>query len=158
MATLGIESNGLLEKTAVYYNGEQLGGIREIFLNLDEDGIFDAIIQYEGKDKEIHTKQIFNDYPENARITEPSFTEEEAMDMQLLTVESDGDIESTMVFLNDEPLEGIVSLFVHIKGAQNKNGIKSLFSLKPNIPDHVEFKAEITFRNEDDSIETEDIF
>ncbi|MFP4527522.1 MAG: hypothetical protein ACLFQX_03160 [Candidatus Kapaibacterium sp.] len=158
MATLGIESNGRLEKTAIYYNGEQFGGVKEIFLNLDEDGTFDAIIQYEDVNKEIHTKQIFDDFLAGAKFVAPSFTEDEAADLQLLVVESNGDIEETMVFLNDEPLEGITSLFVHIKGSQNKNGIKSLFSTRREVPDEVEFRAEITFRNEDESIETEDIF
>ena len=158
MPTIGIESNGRLEKTAVYYNGEQIGGLKEIFLNLDEEGTFDSIIQYEGTDKQIYTKQIFTDYFENVRVVEPSFTEEESQELHLLELESNGEIENTVVFFDEETLGGIVSLFLHIKGTQNKNGIRSMFSLKKNIPEHVEFKAEITFRNEDGSFETENVF
>jgi hypothetical protein len=158
MPTFSIESNGLLEKTAVYYNGEQLGGVKEVFLNLDEDGTFDGIIQYEGIDKKIYTKQIFNEYLEAIKTVEPSFTDDEAEDLQLFTVESDGNIENTTVFYNKEQLEGIVNIFLHIKAVQNKNGIRSLFSTKKAIPEHVEFRTEITFRNEDDTLETEGIF
>jgi len=158
MATFSVESNGRLEKTAIYFNGEQLGGVKEVFLNLDEDGTFDAVIQYEGTDKQIHSKQIFLDYLEKMKIVEPSFTEEEAEELQLFTVESNGDIEETSVFLNEEMLDGIISLFVHIKGTQAVSGLKSLFSLKKELPDHPEFKAEITYRNEDNSTETEAIF
>ncbi len=158
MATFGIESNGRLEKTAIYFNGEQLGGIKEVFLNLDETGTFDAIVQYEGQDKELYTKSIFNEYLENAKIVEPSFTEEESMELNLLEIKSDGDIESTLVFFNEEELEGLISLFVHIKGTQTKNSIRNIFSSKKNIPEHVEFKAEFEFRNEDGSTEVEAIF
>lgn len=158
MATFSIESNGLLESTAVYFNGGQLGGVREIFLNLDEEGTFDAIIQYQGTDNTLYTKQIFTDYLENLKLVEPSFTEEEAAQLQLFTLESNGGIDTAVVLLNEEPLEGVVSVLVHIKtGGQNKGGIRSLFS-KPQIPEHDEFKAEITYRNEDDSLETENIF
>jgi hypothetical protein len=158
MATFGIESNGRLEKTVLYFNGEQLGGIKEVFLNLDEDGTFDAILQYEGTDKEIKTKQVFTEYLENVKTVEPSFTEEEAEHLRLLSIESDGDINNTTVYLNKEELNGIVSLFVHIKGAASQNSIGSLFAFKKKIPEHVEFRAEITYRNQDDSTETEGIF
>lgn len=158
MATFSIESNGLLESTAVYFNGEQVSGVKEIFLNLDEEGTFDAIIQYTGTDGVQYTKQIFTDYLENLKTVEPSFTEEEAAQLQLFTVESDGGIDTAVVLLNEEQLEGVVSVLIHIKtGGQNKGGIRSLFS-KPQIPEHDEFKAEITFRNADDSLETENIF
>lgn len=156
MPTFGIESNGRLEKTALYYNGEQLGGVKELFINLDEDGTFDGVIQYEGSDKKIYTKNLFEEHLVNARFVEPSFTEEEAEELHLITIESNGTIESTMVFEYDEPLEGIISLLIHIKGAETKEGLRSLFSKK--VPEQAEFRAEITFRNEDDSIETENIF
>ena len=158
MATFSLESNGRLEKTAVYFNGEQLGGIKEVFVNFDEDGTYDAILQYEGTDKVLYTKQIFNEYLDNIRIVEPTFTEEEAKQLHLLDIESSGDIESTIVFYDGKTLDGIVSMFIHIKAAQSKNSIKSFFSSKQNIPEYVEFKAEITFRNDDDSVETENIF
>jgi len=158
MSTFGIESNGRLEKTAIYFNGEQLGGIKEVFLNLDETGTFDTILQYEGTDKQLYTKSIFTEYLENTKIVEPSFTEEEASELNLLEIQSDGEIESTIVVFNKQELEGLVSLFVHIKGVQSKNSIRNIFSGKNNIPDHVEFKAEFEFRNEDGSLETEAIF
>lgn len=157
MATFGIESNGRLEKTAVYYNGEQVSGLKEVFINLDENGTFDAILQYEGSDKQIRTKSIFNDYLENVKIVEPSFSEEEAQNLQLFVVESDGEIENTLLFMNDEPVDGVVSLFIHIKAAESITGIGRLFG-KSSLPDHVEFKAEITYRNEDDSLDTEGVF
>jgi hypothetical protein len=157
MPTLAIESNGRLEKTAVYYNGEQISGIKELFINIDEDGTFDALIQYEGTNKLIYTKNIFLDYLDNIKVIEPVFTKEEAQLLQLLTIESNGDLDDTYLYLNDELLEGVVNLFIHIKGVENKNGLRKLFN-KDNIPDTIEFKAEITFRNEDDSLETERIF
>lgn len=157
MATLAIESNGRLEKTAVYYNGEQISGIKEIFLNLDEEGTFDSIIQYEGSNKHIYTKNIFNEYLDNIQIVEPSFTEEEAQSLRLFSVDSDGVIDNTILFLNDAELEGVVNVLVHIKGVETKTGLRALFN-KDTIPDTVEFKAEITYRNEDDSLETENIF
>ena len=101
MAVLSIEGNGLLEKTAVYYNGSQISGIKEIFVNLDEDGTFDALIQYEGTDKELYTKQVFEDYLNNIKIVSPSFTEEESKMMQLFTIDSDGSISGTTLFLNE---------------------------------------------------------
>lgn len=157
MATFSIESNGRLEKTAIYYNGEQLSGLKELFLNLDEDGTFDAIIQYEGTDKKIHTKDIFFDYFDNVKVTSPVFTTEEAKNLQLFTIESDGIIDNTQIFLNDDLLDGVTNVFIHIKPTENKSGLRSLFN-KNSIPDLVEFRAEITFRNMDDSLETEEIF
>lgn len=62
MATFGIESNGRLENTAVYYNGEQLAGLRQVLLNLAEDGTFDAVISYRGEDGRLYTKNPFTDY------------------------------------------------------------------------------------------------
>jgi len=158
MATLGIESNGRLEKTAVYFNGEQVGGLKEIFLNLDEDGTFDAVIQYEGSDKNLHTKNIFQEPLFNVKIVEPSFTEEDAQELQLLEVESNGDIENTTVFYNGEVLDGLVNVYIHIKGAKVKSTGLSIFSSKKQDDQLAEFKAEFTFRNEDDSIETEAIY
>ncbi len=157
MATLAIESNGLIEKTAVYYNGEQISGVKELFLSLDEDGTFDAFIQYEGSDNNLYTKQIFSDYLENIKIIEPTFTEEEALELHLLTIESNGDIDDTVVFYDEEPLEGIVRLFLHIKGTSKPSGFTKLFKSK-DVTDKPTFKTEITFRNENDEYETETIF
>ncbi len=156
MATLTIESNGLLEFTAVYYNGQQIAGLKELFLNLDELGTFDSIIQYEGTDKKIYTKNIFSDYLDNIKVVPPTFSEEEAAGLVAFTVESNGEIENTMIYSNDETLDGVVSVFVHIKATKNKTIINSLLN-KGNFED-IEFKAHITYRNEDESIETEDIF
>jgi hypothetical protein len=158
MAVLAIDSNGLLERTAVYYNGSQISGIKELFLNLDENGTFDALIQYEGKNKQIYHKQIFSDYLDEIQTVPPSFTEEEAEYLVNLTIDSNGEIDDTTLKLNDEVLDGVVSLFLHIKASKNKSGFLS-FLKKPDVVDSaVTFKAEITFRNEDETLETEDIF
>lgn len=159
MKSFSIESNGRLENTAIYLNGEQLGGVKEIFLNLDEDGAFDAILRYEGSDKNIYTKQIFTDYMEHVKVRTPSYSEEEAENLQLLTIESDGDIQNTTVLRNDEPLDGIVSLFVHLKNnAAKDGGIKALFSRAPESTEPIVFQADITFRNSDGSTEVEGVF
>jgi hypothetical protein len=160
MPSFSIESNGRLEATTVYLNGEQLGGVREIFLNLDEDGTFDAILQYVGSNGETFTKQIFNDHLERIVVTEPSLTDEEAQSRRLLTVDSSGDIEDTLVLLDDEPLEGLVNLLVHIKGSPKtgERGIRALFKTKNEVSEREEFRAEATFRDEDDSQVTERIF
>jgi len=157
MATFAIESNGRIEKTAIYFNGEQLGGIKEVYIYLDENGTFDTIIQYEGTDKNIYTKHIFEDFLENVKVVPPSFTEEEANQLQLLEIVSNGDIESTVVYINEQEQEGIVSLLIHIKGTKTPSNFKRIFTVS-KIPEHAEFKAEITYRNEDGSIETESIF
>ncbi len=158
MPTFEIESSGRIERTAVYYNGEQLGGIREIFLNMDEDGTFDAIIQYEGTDKEIYTKSIFEEYLDNIKTVKPSFTEEEAQMLRKLTIDSDGDIEDTLVLINDAEEFGIVEILVHIKVSKAGSGIKNWLKSKKNLTEKEEFRAEITYRNEDDSLDTENIF
>ncbi len=161
MGNFSIESNGRIQNTAIYYNGEQLGGVREILLNLDEDGTFDAVIQYEGSDRVLYTKKLFVDYLEKIRTTEPAFTEEEAAGLNLLTVESNGDIEETVVLMNDAPLEGLVSLLIQIKGGSggsHSGGLRALFSGKEAQPSEELFRVEATFRNEDDSLSTENLF
>ncbi|MGE5478999.1 MAG: hypothetical protein ACM3U1_01070 [Chloroflexota bacterium] len=157
MATFTIESNGRLDRTAVYFNGEQLGGLREVFLNLDEEGTFDAIIQYKGTDGNVHTKQIFTEYLSNLQVVEPTFTEEEATSLRALTIESDGDIEDTILFDNVGQLEGVVSLFIHIKAGDTPGGIATLFSTK-KVPETTEFRHDIAYRNEDGTVETEGVF
>jgi hypothetical protein len=159
MATIGIESNGRLEKTAIYYNGEQIAGLKEFLLNLDESGTFDAVIQYEGTDKEIYTKNAFLDDFSNIRYVEPTFTEEEARSLSLLEIQSDGDIENTIVALDGEELSGLVSLFLHLRSASaQKTGLLSMFSSKKEPGEGPVFKAEFVFRNEDESLSTENIF
>ena len=159
MPEFSIESNGLLQKTAVYYNGDQLKEVKEIFLNLDEQGSFDAIIQYEGGDEQIYTKNIFVDYLEQVQTTPPLFTEEEARSLTLLAVSSDGDIESTTVAINDVEQVGIVSLYVHIKApTEVEGGLFRFFDGKKDIPERPEFKAEIVFREDDGRLTTEGLF
>lgn len=159
MPSLSIESNGRLENTAIYINGMQIGGVKEILLSLDEDGTLDAVIQYLGTDNEIYTKQIFRDSLNNLKTVPPSYTDAEAesLQLQLLTIESEGDIETTDVLINDEYEEGIVNVFIHIKSAQNKKGISSVFGKKEQLETET-FKAQITYRNEDETLETEEIF
>lgn len=159
MPELIIESNGRLDKTAVYLNGEQLAGVREILLNLDEEGTFDAMITYKGGDGELYIKSIFSDYLTALQTTEPSFTEEEARMLESITIDSDGDIEDTIVAWNDEELDGIVSLFVHIKGeAESERSLMDrIRGKKPEIKG-VECKAEIVFRDIDDSEYLETVF
>ena len=158
MPELSIQSNGRLAKTAVYYNGEQLGGIREFYLNLEEDGTFEAVLQYVGIDKEFHTKQIFSEHLDNIKVTNPSFSEEEAGQLQAITIDSDGEVDDTGLWLNDEELEGVISLFVHIKTPEKKKSrVGNIFGSKNENGTEI-CRAEITFRNEDETTETEIIF
>lgn len=161
MAEFSIESNGTLEKTAIYYNGEQLAGIRQLMLHISENGDFDTIIVYEGTDKNLYTKNIFADYLVNVKTVEPTFTEEEAQFLRLLIVHSDGNLENTEVIIDDEPQEGITDLLVQIE--RGDTPAKSGFSIfkKPsesNISSPTTFRAEIQYRNYDGSLSTENIF
>lgn len=161
MATFGIESNGRLENTAVYYNGEQLAGLQQVLLNITEDGTFDAVIAYRGDDGQLYTRNPFTDYLDHVRTMPPSFSEEEARSMRLLVIESDGNVENTIVYLNDHPLEGIVQLFVNISVPDTSNKVRrfSLFRRQePAAVERAEFRAEITFREADGSLTTESIF
>jgi len=160
MATFGIESNGRLENTAVYHNGEQLAGLRQVLLNLAEDGTFDALISYRGSNGQLYTRNPFSDYLDQIRTMPPSFTEEEARSMRLLVIESDGDINHTLVYLNGEPLEGIVQLFVNISVPDSNDPPKKRFFSRqqPTVLDRAEFRAEITFREADGTLSVEPIF
>ena len=160
MRTFSIESNGRIERTALYLNGEQLSGINELFIHVDEDGTFDAVIEYVGSDGQTRVKQLFSDYLDKLKVAPPAFTEEDAQYLQLLTVESNGDVGDTLLYYNDVPLEGVVDILVHIrKGESNSSGLfTSLIKGKKNIPDDETFRAEIMFRNEDDSLELETLF
>ncbi len=158
MATFAIESNGRIEKTAIYFNGEQLGGLKELLLNLNEDGTFDTVIQYTGTNDKLYIKNIFQDTLENIKVVQPSFTEEEAKTLTQLVVESDGDINNTDLLMNGETLSGVVNIFVHIKSNKMKeSGLKSIFG-KSDESFNADFKSEITYRNEDGSLDTERIF
>jgi len=160
MREFSIESNGSLEKTAIYFNGEQLSGVRQVMLHISEHGDFDTILVYEGSDKQIYTKNIFTDYLDNIKKVPPTFSEEEAQYLRLLTVQSDGDINNTMVYIDDQPQEGIVDLLVHIeRGAPAQKSGFGLFGRKDDalgVPST--FRAEIQYRNNDDTLSTESIF
>ena len=159
MPELSIESNGRIERTAVYLNGEQVRGIKELFLNLDEDGTFDAIMQYEGYDGNIHTKRIFRDQLTALQFSSPAFTEEESKHLNLLQIDSDGDIENTTVGYNGKMLDGLISLFLHIRSATApERGIADIFKKEKLQPESAVFKSEFVFRNFDDSISREPIF
>ncbi|MGQ9819731.1 MAG: hypothetical protein ACUVQ1_07400 [Candidatus Kapaibacteriales bacterium] len=158
MPTLAIESNGTIEMTAVYYNGNQLAGIRELFLNLDEDGTFDALIVYKDKFGQEYVKHPFNDYLDNIEFKEPTFTEEEAKNLHLLEIESDGNIQNTLVYYDHQPLDGLVNLFLHIKAPIVKKSLISSLLGKGKYTENVEFKATFTFRYEGGQIQSEDIF
>ncbi|MEJ5286791.1 MAG: hypothetical protein CH6_1665 [Candidatus Kapaibacterium sp.] len=158
MAVLSIESNGTIELTAVYYNGQQVGGLKELFLNLSEDGTFDSVIVYTGTDGLEYLKNPFTDYLDNIVYREPAFTEEEAQQLHLLTIESDGDIENTLVYYDNEMLDGLVNLFVHIKSpSRGQSSITSLFKKEKPVEGAI-FKATFTFRYPGDIIKTEEIF
>lgn len=160
MAEFSIEGNGRLEKTAIYYNGEQLDGVKEIFLNLDENGAFDAIIMYIGTDEKPYTKNIFVDYLENVRTEPPGFTEEEARALSLFTVISEGDLAQTTILRNNEEQIGVVSVYVHIKAPNvpQGGGLRAFFGGQKEIPDHPEFKAEIVYREDNGDLTTEGLF
>lgn len=158
MPSLGIESNGSIEKTAVYFNGKQIGGIREIFLNLSEDGTFDSLIVYRSKNGEEIIRNPFTDYLDNIEFREPLFTEDEARNLHLLEIESDGDIQNTLVYYDNQVLEGLVSLFIHIKAPVVKKSLIHSLLGKEKYIENTKFKATFTFRFEDDRIETEEIF
>lgn len=67
MAEFSIEGNGRLERTAVYFNGQQLDGVREVFINISEDGEFDVLLMYVGSDGQSYTKNVFTDYLDTFR-------------------------------------------------------------------------------------------
>ncbi|MFM8438803.1 MAG: hypothetical protein ACKOAX_10020, partial [Candidatus Kapaibacterium sp.] len=156
---LVVESNGRIEKTAVYLNGEQLDGIRELMVNINEDGTFDCVLVYTGDDGTQYTRNVFSEYADHVRTREPAFTEEDAVMLQQLAIDSDGSVESTTVAINEEPQDGIVALFLHIKApdTQNPTGIRRWFG-GARSSGRVEFTADITYRNADDSIVTESVF
>lgn len=159
MVSISIVSNGRLEKTAIYINGEQITGLREIFISINEEGEFNSAIKYNSSNNNELVKNIFTDELPLIQVSEPSFTEEELMALQTITIESDGDLENTFVYWNEEEQEGIVSLFVHIKAPtkEKKPGLGGMFGKTSTLPDAV-CDAEITFREFDNSITVEKIF
>jgi len=160
MAEFSIEGNGRLEKTAIYYNGEQLNGVKEIFLNLDENGAFDAILMYVGTDGVAYTKNVFTDYLEKIATEPAGFTEEEARSLSIFTLISEGDIAQTTILRNNEEQGGVVSIYVHIKAPSMPpgGGLRAFFGGQKEIPEHTEFKAEIVYREDDGKLTTEGLF
>jgi hypothetical protein len=159
MVELSIESNGRIEKTAVYINGEQIGGIKELMVHISEDGDFNSVIVYEGTDTVIRTKNLFGEYLDNLRTVEPTFSEEEAQYLNLLTIQSEGMLESTFVLLNDMEQEGITELLLHIRRGDAPQG--SLWSrIRGQVPsaDGATFRAEITYREANGTLSTENVF
>ncbi|MBM4177791.1 MAG: hypothetical protein FJ211_00470 [Ignavibacteria bacterium] len=160
MAEFSIEGNGRIERTALYFNGQQLDGMREVFVNVTEDGEFDVLLMYTGADGQSYTKNVFTDYLDNIRTEPPGFSEEEAQSMNLLTVSSDGTLESTIVLRNNEEQFGIVRLYVHIKApsVQESGGLRSWFGGMKSIPERAEFVAEITYREDNGELTVESVF
>ena len=160
MAEFSIEGNGRIERTALYFNGQQLDGVREVFVNVTEDGEFDVLLMYTGADGQSYTKNVFTDYLDNIRTEPPGFSEEEAQSMNLLTVSSDGTLESTIVLRNNEEQFGIVRLYVHIKApsVQESGGLRSWFGGMKSIPERAEFVAEITYREDNGELTVESVF
>lgn len=160
MPEFSIEGNGRLERTAIYYNGQQLDKVREVFIHISEEGEFDALIMYIGSDGQQYSKNIFTDYLDGIQTEPPGFTEDEAASLQMLTVDSDGSLESTLLLRNNEEQQGVVRLYVHIKAptVEEGRGLRSWFGGKKNIPERAEFAAEITYREIDGSLTTEGVF
>lgn len=160
MRTISIESNGRIEKTAVYVNGEQITGIRELLISIDEEGTFNAIISFVNTAGTLITKQIFTDDLSQLQRREAAFSEEEAMDLRSLAIESDGSLENTSVFVNNEFMEGIISVMVHIMidGQQKSNSMFSRIFSKNSSPVETRFVSEIVLRNPDGSELYESIF
>ena len=92
-------------------------------------------------------------------MREPSFDEDEARSLHLLMISSEGDLGTTVVYRDGEEQFGIVSLLVHMKPPTNtSSGIRGWFGGRKDVPDTTEFKAMITYRNDDDTLSTEGIF
>lgn len=159
MPVFEIESNGMIEDTLIHINGRQISGLKEIFVNIDEDGTFDSLIKYTGSDGKLYTKNIFSDFLDNLQLSAPTLTVEEAQNLRPLTIDSDGSLENTIVAIDDYEQDGVVSLFVHIVAP---SGIKkpgfTLFKKEESDYSPGNFVAEITYRNTDNSVETEKIF
>jgi hypothetical protein len=125
---------------------------------LNEDGTFNSIIKYVGIDSKEYIRNIFEDELSLLQVTEPSFTDEELAALQVITVESDGDVSDTYIYWNDEEQGGIVSVFIHIKApTKEKKSIINLFGKDKVYADSV-CSAEITFREEDDTLTIEKVF
>ena len=160
MRTISIESNGRIEKTAVYLNGEQIAGIKELLLSIDEEGIFNAIISFTTSSGTVLTKQLFTDDLSQLQRRGAAFSEDEAMDLRSLAVESDGTLDNTSVFMNNEFIDGIVSIMVHIMidSVQKRGNVFSKIFSKNQSYSETRFLSEIVLRNLDGSESIESIF
>lgn len=160
MRTITIESNGRIEKTAVYVNGEQITGIRELLISIDEEGTFNGIISFVNTAGNLLTKQLFTDDLSQLQRREAAFSEEEAMDLRTLTIESDGMLENTSVYVNQEFIDGIISVMVHIMidAPQKKESVFSRIFSKYSPLMETRFISEIVLRNPDGSEIFESIF
>jgi hypothetical protein len=160
MRTISIESNGRIEKTAVYLNGEQITGIRELLVSIDEEGIFNAIISFTSATGVLLTKQLFVDDLSQLQRREAAFSDEEAMDLRSLSIESDGNLDNTSVFINNEFIDGIVSIMVHIMidSVQKKENVFTKIFSKNQTYSETRFLTEIVLRNPDGSESIESIF
>lgn len=160
MRTISIESNGRIEKTAIYVNGEQVSGIRELLVSIDEEGTFNTIISFEDQTGIIHTKNLFTDDLSLLRRKDASFTIEDSLQLKVFTIESDGDLENTSLYMNDEFIEGVFSILIHLKANSHKQKqtfLSSLFNNK-QLASEIYFQTEIVYRNSDDSHSIESIF
>lgn len=160
MRTISIESNGRLEKTAVYVNGEQVTGIKELLLSIDEEGTFNAIISFVSSSGNLLTKQVFTDDLSQLQRREAAFSEEEAMDLRSCAIESDGTLDNTSIFMNNEFIDGIISIMIHITidTVQRKESVfAKLFSSNRTLSE-TRFISEIVLRNPDGSESIESIF
>ncbi|MCE2755719.1 MAG: hypothetical protein LW818_06995 [Ignavibacteriae bacterium] len=160
MRTISIESNGRIEKTAVYLNGEQITGIKELLLSIDEEGIFNAIISFTSSSGTLLTKQLFTDDLSQLQRREAAFSEDEAMDLRSMAIESDGTLDNTSVFMNNEFIDGIVSIMVHIMidSVQKRENVFTKIFSKNQSYSETRFISEIVLRNPDGSESIESIF
>jgi hypothetical protein len=64
-----------------------------------------------------------------------------------------------MVYINEEPQDGIVDLLVQIQRGTpaQRGGITTMFKKQESV-DRPLFRAEIQYRNEDDTVSTESVF
>ena len=160
MRTISIESNGRIEKTAIYVNGEQVSGISELLISIDEDGTFNTIISFEDQSGNIHTKNLFSDDLSLLKRKDPSFSIEDSIQLQVFTIESDGNLENTSLYMNEEFIEGVISIMIHLKAnfhKQKQTLLSSLFS-KKQLASEIYFQTEIVYRNSDDTHSIESIF
>lgn len=152
MRMLEIRSNGRLETTTLHLNGEQLVGVRELFIDLKEDGTFDAWLTYENADSQTLSKRLFSEYLEKLRVA-PAGEVTAPLAPRSLVIEGDGEIADTTIALDNERLDGLVELFVYLRRAQGGG-----FWKWKREGEHDEFMATATFRNEDGTLDHDTLF